>query len=374
MAQPPRKVPARRTHRRAFRSPRRRPLPAGAPPAGFAFTTVERVGGGGGDAKERRTMPDTLNVGIIGAGNMGTTHARCWARLPDARVAAVADVQIHKARALAERVGGTVGSPAEAFADAHALLARPDVHAVSICVPTPHHRSLTEAAARAGKHVLCEKPMALTLADCDAMIAATRTAGVTFLVGHVVRFFPEYARARALIESGAVGRPAAVRVRRGGSFPVTDTDWYADPAQSGGVPFDLLVHDFDWLRWCFGPVTRVFAKGLTERLAGREMDHLDYTLATLRHRNGVISHAEGTWADPGGFVTTFEVAGDAGLLEHDSRKAGVLTQSLRRDAANGEGAGAGVAVPRSPLAEEDDPYFREIAHFARCVQTAKRRW
>lgn len=310
-----------------------------------------------------------LKVGIVGAGNMGTTHATCWSRLPGAQVVAIADGQTHKARALAQIVAeqtGAAGGPAPTvLASADEMLAHADVDVISVCVPTNHHRPVAEAALRAKKHVLCEKPMALSIGDCDAMMAAAEAAGTVFTVAQVVRCFPEYARAKSLVDVGAVGQPAAVRARRGGDFPRTDTDWYADPARSGGIIFDLMVHDIDWLGWCFGPVTRVYAQGLTERLAAGELDHLDYALLTLRHASGVISHLEGTWADPGGFATAFEIAGDAGLLTHDSRRAAPLSRSLRAE----NGAAAGVAVPSSPLAPGDDPYFREIESFAQSVRT-----
>lgn len=302
----------------------------------------------------------TLRVGIIGAGGMGNRHARCWARLPGARVVAVADPQQHKAEALAAQVGEEVA----VYESADGLLDLGEIDLVSICTPTDTHRSLAEAALAAGKHVLCEKPMALSVADCDAMIAAAQASAKLLTIGQVVRFFPEYANAHREVAQGAVGQPAAVRVRRGGGFPHTDTDWFADPARSGGVIFDLLIHDIDWLLWCFGPVERVYANSLTERLAAGKVEHLDYALLTLRHHNGVISHAEGTWADPGGFVTTFEVAGDGGLLTHDSRKAVVLRKALRSP----EDGGRGVPLPSSPLAPDDDPYYRQIAAFARAVR------
>ena len=312
-------------------------------------------------------MTDTLRVGIIGAGNMGGRHARHWSRLPGARVAAVADVQAEKAERLAAHVAEASGGAApRVFADGAALIADGGVDAVSICLPTPLHRPPAEAAFAAGKHVLCEKPMALTLADCDAMIEAAGRSGVVFTVGQVVRFFPEYARAKALVDGGAVGTPAAVRVRRVGDFRRMDTDWYADPEQGGGVLFDLLVHDFDWLLWCFGPVTRVYAKGRIEQMMARSIDHLDYALVTLRHASGVTSHAEGTWADPGGFATSFEIAGDGGLLEHDSRKGVTLRRALRQ---SGEPGARGIAVPESPLAPEDDPYYRQIEAFVQVIRT-----
>jgi predicted dehydrogenase len=304
----------------------------------------------------------TIRVAIIGAGRIGTTHARVWSELPGVEIAAVADIRQEAARDLAQAVGA---GDAGIYADADSLLAAhgTNVDAVSICLPTSLHRSVAEAALAAGKHVLCEKPMALSVADCDAMIAAAEKAGTVFTVGQVVRFFPEYANAKRLVESGAVGAPASVRTRRGGDFPLRSTDWYADVSQSGGVIFDLLVHDIDWAQWCFGPIARVYAQGLTERLADKRLEHLDYALLTCRHESGVVSHLEATWADPGGFVTSFEIAGDGGLLTHDSRKASALSKSVRSE--------SGTASPNvytSPLYADENPFHQQIAAFAAAVR------
>lgn len=309
------------------------------------------------------TNAHALRVGIIGAGNMGQTHAKAWANVPGATVVAIADTQRHKAEQLARKIGGE-NKAIHAFEFAEELLKdAPDVNVVSVCVPTFLHRKIAETALEAGKHVFCEKPLALSVEDCDALIAAAQAADRKLSVGQVVRFFPEYAQAKHLVDAGAVGTPAAVRVRRGGSFPHTDTDWFADPQKSGGVLFDLLIHDLDWLLWCFGPIVRVHAHALTARLQNKTVDHLDYALVTLRHESGVISHAEGTWADPGGFVTAWEIAGDGGLLTHDSRTSGVLSKHLRQN------EGTTFPLPSSPLAPEGDPYFREIAAFAHALQT-----
>ncbi len=303
-----------------------------------------------------------MNIAIIGAGNMGRRHTRAWARVGGARVVAVADVLKPKADALAAELQKDTGASAQAFGDARELLAGGGIDVVSVCAPTHLHRELTEHAASAGAHVFCEKPMALSVADCDAMIAACQTANVRLSVGQVVRFFPEFENAHRLIAGGAVGKPAAARTRRGGDFPRGEADWYADDAQSGGVIFDLLIHDFDWLLWCFGPVARVYAKGLTGRA---DLPRLDYALVTLRHESGVIAHVEGTWADPGGFATTFDIAGDNGLLTHDSRRAAPLVKSLR--ASGGDGAPSITTLSLNPLAPDDEPYFRQIAAFAQSV-------
>ncbi len=279
-------------------------------------------------------------VALIGAGNMGCVHARCWDRLPGAEIVGVLDPREDAARAL--------GLP---FTDWDTLLSETQPDIVDVCTPTPLHREGVERAAAAGKAVFVEKPLARTLADCDAMIAAVERAGVPAMSGHVVRFFPEFAAAKRLVDAGAVGTPAAVRTARTGGFPAW-SDWYADPAQSGGMVLDLILHDFDWLRWTFGPVSRVYAKGLygQKEYEGR----LDYALVTLRFASGAVAHVTGSWAHPTGFRTTFEIAGDGGLIEHDSLRSAPLTVSLR---------GSGCSVSESPLMPGEDPYYSEIAAF-----------
>lgn len=293
----------------------------------------------------------TYRVALIGAGAIGCVHARHWNRLPGAEIVGALDPREEAARAAGP-----------AFSDWNTLLsaAKPDI--VDVCTPTPLHREYVEKAAAAGKAIFVEKPMARTLADCDAMIAAVERAGVPAMSGHVLRFFPEYAAAKKLVDAGAVGTPATVRTARMGGFPAWSVpNWYADPAQSGGTVLDLILHDFDWLRWTFGPVSRVYAKGLYGRteLAG----HLDYALVTLRFASGAVGHVTGSWAHPGGFRTTLEIAGDGGLIEHDSLRSAPLTASLRAS-----GSGGSAAVPESPMAPEEDPYYLELAAFVSALE------
>src|SRR5688500_14356387 len=129
-------------------------------------------------------MDNELRIGVIGAGRMGTRHAQCWAKLPGVSVTAVADILPDKARALAGKVGG---DSAQVFDSVEALRAAAGgVDAVSVCVPTDAHRAVSEAALRAGIHVFCEKPMALTAEDCDAMIAAAKAGNALLSVGQIV--------------------------------------------------------------------------------------------------------------------------------------------------------------------------------------------
>lgn len=291
-----------------------------------------------------------MRVGIVGAGTMGSLHAGCHKEAGH-EVVAVYDLRAEVAARVAASVGASVAPTYEA------LLSDPSIELIDICLPTFLHRQFVEAAAKAGKHILCEKPIALTLEDARAMIEICQKAGVHFYVAHVLRFFPEYAQGYNLVRAGKVGEPGVIRTTRGGIFPTAWDDWYAKPELSGGLTVDMIIHDFDWLRWTFGEVERVYAK----TLQGRTAQRLDYALVTLRFASGAIAHVEGTWAHSG-FRYGFEVAGNGGLIEFDSDKIKPVVVSQRA----AQAGVTGVAVPESPLRES--PYTAEIRHFARCIK------
>ena len=283
-------------------------------------------------------------VGIAGSGSMGGWHAARWRALP-VELTGFYDTDRARAVALAAKYGG------QAFASVEALLDSSDI--IDICTPPALHAAVTIAAARAGKHVVCEKPIARHLADARAMIAACEDAGVRLFVAHVVRFFPEFARAKAILDSGALGRLGVVRSVRGGA-PPGHSGWFADIAQSGGVTLDVAIHDIDYQRWLCGDVARVFARGLTFRNL-----NVDHALITLRFANGAIGHIEGSWAFPAGnFRTYLELAGTEGLLVHDSDDTRPLDVQYHAGAAPAAAAALGDPAPL-----DDDPYFLEFRHF-----------
>jgi predicted dehydrogenase len=269
------------------------------------------------------------------------------------------DIREEAANALAGKHG------ARAFTDFDTMLSETNPDIVDVCCPTPWHVDYVCRAAERGaelglRGISVEKPMGRSLEQCDRMIAASEAAGLPLFVAHVVRFFPEFALAKGQVDSGAVGKPAAIRTRRGGAMPRAWNDWYAQPELSGGCILDLIIHDFDWLRWTFGEVERVFAKGLVKT----QLPAFDYALVTLRFESGAIAHVEGTWADPGGFKVTLEIAGDEGLLEYNFNQP---TGAPFKAALNVEdGPRAAVAIPESPT--NANPYQLELAHFLDSVE------
>jgi predicted dehydrogenase len=230
-----------------------------------------------------------------------------------------------------------------------------------VCTPTHLHREVVEAAAAAGRPVICEKPLARTVEDGEAMIAACRTAGVPFFVAHVVRYVNEYAAAKQAVEAGRVGRLAIIRLRRESARPNKPADhWFFDPARSGGVMMDLLVHDYDYARYLAGDVESVWARTVRDA-SGADVD---FGFAVLRHVSGAITHIAGGWVYPWPvFRTGFEIAGDGGLIQYESSDAAPVTPYLIGERNGGE---AGTGLPDSPVAE--NPWALELADFVAAIQ------
>jgi predicted dehydrogenase len=298
-------------------------------------------------------------IGIIGAGAIARVHADRWKQMPHVELAGYYDILPEAAQRAVNEYGGRV------FASLEEMLA--NVDAVDICTTAIAHKEPILAAAEAGVPMVCEKPLARHLADCYEIVEGVERTGTPLFVAQVVRFFPQYAKAKETLDSGALGKPGVIRTVRGGSMPrlgsAFSSNYYADFSQSGGVILDVSIHDIDYVRWCFGEVERVFARGLM--YAGEPKDH---TLITLRFENGAIGHIEGSWAfPPNKFRTRLEIAGTDGMLEWDSLDHAPVEMTLY-----GENVNPDVTITSaSPLATEDDPYYAELSHFIDCIETNK---
>lgn len=297
-----------------------------------------------------------LRVGIIGAGGIAGQHAYCYENIPEAKVVAVADIVLERAENLAKKFG------AEALDYGDKMFNRNDVDVVDICLPTYLHCEYVLKAAKKGIHVLCEKPMALNIEEGLKMIKATDEAGVKFMIAHVLRYFPENVSAKKVMEEGSIGKPVMVRTYRGGIHPARAREWYGQIEKSGGAIQDTVIHDIDFLKWCFGPVKEVYVKGNTFN----KTKFLEYDLIILEFINGVLAHLTVDWSRPvsGHFSTRMEIVGTEGIVEYSSdNSAPLYTLTSSKDSGQD-----GVAIPESPLDPQSNPYSQEIIEFLKCIE------
>jgi predicted dehydrogenase len=265
-----------------------------------------------------------LRFGICGLGFMGRTYFAHLHAHPRARVVAVCDRDAAR-RAGQWHAAGNIDSPAAARADlrgvrAYAtpaeLLRDPDVDAVAVTLPTPLHADTTIAALRAGKHVLCEKPMALDLAGCDHMIAAAAQTGRTLMIAHCIRFWPQYETISRLVADGRIGAVRFAKLARLASAPqYSEGNWLMDGAASGGALLDLHVHDVDFAQALLGVPQTARAHGRCGP-SGR----IDHVVALYGYPDGRYALLEGGWTyhAPWPFKMAITVCGELGTLTWSS--------------------------------------------------------
>ena len=275
-------------------------------------------------------MSDQLRFGLIGTGWIGRFHAETLAqRLPDATLVAVADPNIVAAQA--------IGAP-QAYADPFELIHDPSVQAVAISSPAATHADLVVSAAQAGKHVFCEKPMALTLDDADRAIAAAAEAGVALQVGFNRRFAADFVAAHEAIVAGKIGTPQLLRSL------TRDPGISADVAarvKPWTIFNETLIHDFDTLCW-LNPgarVTEVYAQAAAlVHPQFADSGYLDTSVVQLRFDNGAFGTAEASFQAVYGYDVRGEIFGSDGVLlaGNAPEDAGRLNTELFADAYTGQ--------------------------------------
>lgn len=256
-------------------------------------------------------MKVQLPVGVIGLGRMGQIYATHLARrMPQAKVVAVADVIAERAQKLADDLG-----VAAWFGNYRELLNNPEIEAVFVLSSTSTHREVVTAAAEAGKAIFCEKPIALTLADTDAMLAAIAKTGVMFQAGFMRRFDAGYMAAKKQIETGAIGKPGTFKSI--GRDPFCPDLEYARPSVSGGLILDMAIHDFDLGRWLMGDeVKRVYTEGGT--LAFPQLNtvsDIDNAVINMLFRGGGLGNVEVSRNALYGYDIRTEVLGTEGGVQ-----------------------------------------------------------
>ncbi len=248
---------------------------------------------------------------IAGLGFMGQMHAQVYAQLADAELVAIVDANPDSAQKNAASVG--ISAPFHPTLSA-ALAAHPEANVVDICLPTQLHKPLALEAIAAGRNVFCEKPLALTADDADAIAAAAKAKGVALQVGQVLRFFPEYRAIEKFVKSGEAGKLLSLTLtRRAGRPGYSQDNWLNDPARSKGAIFDLHIHDTDYIHHLLGTPKAVTSFG-TQDACG--WNHV----FTRYHFDGLSVHAEGGWNYPAqwGFRATLEAVFENGALEFDT--------------------------------------------------------
>lgn len=288
---------------------------------------------------------------LAGSGFIAGQHAAAYEAIDDAEIVAVASPDDN-----VDEFAEKHADSAAAFASLEAAFEEVTPDIVDVCTPTHTHHEVVETAAERGVDVMCEKPIAPSLEDARAIADAVDAADITFMVGHAVRFSAAYARIRELLENDGIGEPGVVRARRVGPAPDWGwNDWFADLEKSGGVLLDLVIHDFDYLRWLLGDVEEVFVRSNRWREDGRLNDH---AVAFLQFEDGPVAHVEGSWAQPESreFGFSIEIAGDEGVVEFD----GTGTQPYQV-----------YTTDSATAADPDDAKTirTELEHFLRCCET-----
>ncbi len=265
-----------------------------------------------------------LGIGVIGCGTIAfSAHLPAITRLGDrVELVAVADVRAEQASRAAQQFGA-----AAYYTDYRALLARPDIGIVVICTPEFLHREQVVAAAEAGKHILCEKPMADSLESADAMIAAAARAGVKFMVGHSRRFTRRYREVRAAIDSGEIGAVRLVRENErrpramysslnlaSDYWSPTGKPWISAAGYTLGAPMTNAVHETDLLRWFAG--SEAASVQAESRISDPEGEVSDFISITIRFQNGAIGATEVVNRLPHGYpyYHQLEILGASGLI------------------------------------------------------------
>ena len=253
-----------------------------------------------------------LRFGIIGAGRIGRVHAETLAfRLPEAEIAAITDVNLEAARALAARcnIPRVADSAAEIFADGK-------IDAVLICTSTDTHADLIVQAAKAGKHIFCEKPVSLSLEKIDWALAAVAAAGVKLQVGFNRRFDSNFIRVRQAVAGGEIGAPSLMHIVSRDPAPPPLT--YLRP--SGGLFLDMMIHDFDMARYLLGDeVEEVYTAATAIDPGFAKEEDFDTAVVVLHFKSGAIGTIDNSRKATFGYDQRVEILGSKGKIASENR-------------------------------------------------------
>jgi predicted dehydrogenase len=300
----------------------------------------------------------TVNIGILGVGFMGNCHFNAYGTCKGVKITALCDIDEARLRADAQ-VDGNIASGAgrkqsarmKLYSDAEQLFANPGVDVVDIALPTYLHAEYAIRAMKAGKDVICEKPMAISSADAKKMMVAAKKTGRRLFVAQCIRFWPSYAIARNIVQSRKYGNVRSAVFTRLSATPTWSWDnWLHDPSKSGKAALDLHIHDADFVLYVFGKPKSVFSRGCGSLRKG-----FDHIVTTYNYGGTSLIVAEGAWeyAPTFKFSMTFRVAMEKATLELGAD--GVLQLHGM------DGSSKVMPVPGG------DGYSHELQHFIDCI-------
>jgi predicted dehydrogenase len=318
-------------------------------------TTEQKTGRPGG----------RVNVAVVGLGFMGVTHLRVYQQLKHARIAAVCDAVKQPVNGVLAGVAGNIGksddihlgSQVRAYRHLDEVLADPGVDLVDICTPTPLHPEQAIAALKAGKHVLCEKPLARTSAAARKIVAAANRARGFVMPAMCMRFWPGWSWLKEVVEQKSFGEVLAARFWRLSEAPGwSKQGTYGNAARDlGGALFDLHIHDTDFVQFLFGLPASVSSSGVIQ-----EGDSINHVVTQYRFPGGPVVHAEGGWLLAKGFNMAYTVLCERATLEFDLSRG---PEALR---VTEKGKASRVVKLKGP-----DGYGGEIRYIVDCVRTGR---
>ena len=296
-----------------------------------------------------------VNVAVAGLGFMGTMHLRVYSRLKNVRIMAVCGKshlpENGVLRAVAGNIKGTadvsLGPNVKVYRDFDEMLANPDVDIVDICTPTALHATQVVAALKAGKHVLCEKPLADDVAGAQKILRAVAAAKTFLMPGMCMRFWPGWSWLKEVVTKKTYGVVRAADFHRLTARPA----WSHAATHLGGALLDLHIHDTDFVNFLFGRPEAVYSTGVT---SGKGT--IDHVVTQYIYKDGAAVSAEGSWLWPDGFNMSFHLHCDRATVEFDlSRGADALRVQK-----------AGKKAHTVKL-KNTDGYQEEIVYFVNCV-------
>ena len=304
-----------------------------------------------------------IRVGVIGLGFMGNMHSKCYQRTEGAQLVAICDIDEKKLAGESGTAGNIEGAEepldmtgVSLYSDSDKMLAETNLDAVSITLPTYLHCEYTLKALKAGVNVLCEKPMALTVEECEKMITAAKSAGKILQIGQCMRFWPEYVKAKEIIDSGKYGKVKIATFQRLSLTPTWSWDnWILDGKRSGGAALDLHIHDSDFVPYLLGMPKAVSSQGIN----GPSGD-FGHIVTSYVYDDKVVT-AEGGWVmAPGfGFEMSFNIVLEKATIVFD------ITREPTFKVCPAEGE------VFTPELAKGDGYSIEIVHFIKAVSGEK---